>query len=143
MAEDVLKKIKDRFPQGVIKRIAEKSPERAYVYVKTANIAEVVRYVFNDLGARFSIATGIDTLEAIEIQYHFCFDALGKVVSICVELDRENPVMETTCIGIKATEWIEREISELLGVKFKNHPDMRHLLLTDDWPDGNYPLRRK
>ena len=38
--------------------------------------------------------------------------------------------------------WIEREISELLGIKFKNHPDMRRLLLSDEWPEGVYPLRR-
>ena len=41
-----------------------------------------------------------------------------------------------------AAEWIEREMWELLGIDFKNHPDMRHLLLDDDWPEGNYPLRR-
>ena len=143
MAEDVLKKIKDRFSSGVITRVLEKSPKRAYIYIKTEKIVDVVKYVFHELGARFSIATAIDTTEAIEVQYHFCFDRQGKVVSICVELDRQNPEMETTCIGIKATEWIEREISELLGVKFKNHPDMRHLLLTDDWPEDSYPLRRK
>ncbi len=31
---------------------------------------------------------------------------------------------------------------ELLGIRFRNHPDLRHLLLGDDWPEGKYPLRR-
>ena len=43
---------------------------------------------------------------------------------------------------VPATEWIEREIHELLGVEFRNHPDMRHLLLADDWPADNHPLRK-
>jgi NADH:ubiquinone oxidoreductase subunit C len=41
-----------------------------------------------------------------------------------------------------AAEWIEREMWELLGIRFRNHPDLRHLLLSDDWPEGKYPLRR-
>ena len=42
----------------------------------------------------------------------------------------------------RAAEWIEREMWELLGIRFRNHPDLRHLLLDDDWPEGQYPLRR-
>jgi NADH-quinone oxidoreductase subunit C len=41
-----------------------------------------------------------------------------------------------------AAEWIEREMWELLGIKFLGHPDLRHLLLSDDWPEDNFPLRR-
>jgi len=43
---------------------------------------------------------------------------------------------------MKCAEWIEREIHEMFGVNFKGHPNLKHLLLKDDWPEGNYPLRR-
>jgi Ni,Fe-hydrogenase III component G len=59
-----------------------------------------------------------------------------------VILDTDKPAVESIACRVPATEWIEREIHELLGVEFRNHPDMRHLLLTDDWPEGNYPLRK-
>ncbi len=143
MAEDVVGKIKKEFPGKVIKKIIKKSDKRIYIYINPANIVEVVNYVFHDLKARFAIASGLDTPEGIEILYHFAFDKLGMIVSICVLLDRENPEIDSACLGIKAIEWIEREIAELLGVKFRNHPDPRRLLLGDDWPKGNYPLRRK
>ena len=42
----------------------------------------------------------------------------------------------------EAAEWIEREMWELLGISFRDHPDLRHLVLQDDWPEGKYPLRR-
>jgi len=38
--------------------------------------------------------------------------------------------------------WIEREMHELLGVNFPGHPNLKKLLLPDDWPDGVYPLRK-
>ncbi len=143
MAEDVVGKIKNKFTGKIIKKTIKKSDKRVYIYINPANIVEVINYVFHDLKARFQIASGIDTPEGIEIQYHFAFDKLDRIVSICVLLDRENPEIDSACQGIKAIEWIEREIAELLGVKFRNHPDMRHLLLRDDWPKGKYPLRRK
>ncbi|MCK4504279.1 MAG: NADH-quinone oxidoreductase subunit C, partial [Candidatus Aegiribacteria sp.] len=43
---------------------------------------------------------------------------------------------------IEAFNWIEREISELLGVTFTGHPDPRKLLLADNWPECVYPLRQ-
>ena len=143
MAEEIISKLKDKFSKNVIRRIDEKSPKRIYVHIEAAYIVAVVNYLFHELGGRFAIATGTDTPEGIQIFYHFAFDKKGIVVSICVLLDRAKPEIETTCIGIKATEWIEREIHELLGVNFRNHPDLRHLLLCDDWPEGDYPLRRK
>ena len=56
--------------------------------------------------------------------------------------ERMRSVVESLAGSCKATEWIEREMAELLGITFRNHPDMRHLLLADDWPEGRYPLRR-
>ena len=64
------------------------------------------------------------------------------MVVIKTKMPRENPEVESIAAICPAAEWIEREMWELLGITFKNHPDMRHLLLTDDWPEGKYPLRR-
>ncbi|MDI6641206.1 MAG: NADH-quinone oxidoreductase subunit C [Elusimicrobiota bacterium] len=44
---------------------------------------------------------------------------------------------------IKGAEWIEREIWEMLGINFKNHPNLKRLLLATDFPEGIYPLRQK
>jgi NADH-quinone oxidoreductase subunit C len=51
-------------------------------------------------------------------------------------------VLESIAEICPAAEWIEREIWELLGVEFEGHPDLRHLLLDDNWPADDYPLRR-
>jgi Ni,Fe-hydrogenase III component G len=81
-------------------------------------------------------------VEGFEILYHFAMDASDRILNLRVILDLDKPSIESCAKRVPATEWIEREMHELLGIEFRNHPDMRHLLLTDDWPEGNYPLRR-
>ena len=88
------------------------------------------------------IATGIDTPAGIEVMYHWALDSEDCLVTLRVTVDREAPALESIAVMCPAAEWIEREMWELLGIEFRGHPDMRHLLLDDAWPEGNYPLRR-
>ncbi len=92
---------------------------------------------------RFSTATGCDTPQGIEIIYHFSYDKSGEIFSIRVLLeDKKNPQIDSITPIIRGAEWIEREIWELLGVDFPGHPDLKHLLLIDEWPKDKYPLRK-
>jgi Ni,Fe-hydrogenase III component G len=120
----------------------QKNDRRVFIEVKPEDILETTRILFKELNARFQIASGVDTPEAIEILYHWALDTLGCVINVRTKLDRNNPVIDSCANLCKATEWIEREMWELLGIQFRNHPDMRHLLLKEDWPEGQYPLRR-
>ncbi len=122
----------------------EHSPRRIYITVRPEDLTSAAEILFKKLGFRFSIATGTDTPENIEITYHFSCDATGQFFSLRVLLeDKENPEVDSIAGLTKGAEWIEREIWELLGVNFKGHPDLRRLLLAEDWPEGKYPLRRE
>ena len=97
--------------------------------------------MFKDLGARFNIASGIDCRRHIEILYHFTFDDINLTVSLRVILSRDTPRIDSLAKTFEAANWIEREMHELLGIDFTGHPDLRKLLLPENWPDGSYPLR--
>jgi Ni,Fe-hydrogenase III component G len=139
--EEILSRIKEVLGSNIVEW-QEKSEKRYYVEVKPEAVPEATRLIFKELGARFQIASGVDTPSAIEILYHWGFDRLGFIVTIRTKLDREKPEIDSVASICVATEWIEREMWELLGINFRNHPDLRHLLLVDDWPEGKYPLRR-
>lgn len=141
MAEEILAKIKEKFSWQIL-NIFEKSPRRVYIDVKPENIKQMVEFIFRRLGARFVTASGVDTPKGIEILYHFSFDIEGKIITLRTKIDKQNPEIESVTPIIKGAEWIEREIYELLGVRFKNHPNLKRLLLAEDWPEGKYPLRR-
>jgi len=142
MAKEILAEIENRFSTGILK-VYEKSPRRIYIDLRPKYIPEVVGFLFHDMGGRLQTATGIDTRRNIEIVYHFSFDGSGTIISLRTLVDRNNPEIESITPIIKGAEWIEREIHELLGVGFKNHPNLKRLLLTEDWPEAKYPLRRE
>lgn len=139
--KETLDRIKSALAGGIV-QWQEKSERRIYVDVRPEAVPDATRLLFKDLGARFQIASGVDTPTAIEILYHWAFDSMGVVITVRTKLDRAGPAVESVAGICPATEWIEREMAELLGITFRNHPDMRHLLLSDDWPEGKYPLRR-
>lgn len=136
------KQIHDSWDDKILKWY-EHNTRRFYVDIDPKDLVAFGRFLFEDLQARFIIASGVDTPRGvIEVLYHFDFYQLPVVLSVRVALKKPKPAVESLAGVIKGTEWIEREINELLGVTFQNHPDMRHLILPDDWPKGNYPLRR-
>ncbi len=122
--------------------VRRKTSRRVDVEVAAGDIEAISRLLFEALGARFQICSGVDTPDAIELLYHWAFDRLNCVVTVRTEIDRDKPEIGSIAGICPAAEWIERELWELLGVQIQNHPDLRHLLLSDDWPEGKYPLRR-
>lgn len=137
--------IEERIKEGLGEKILQwkkHSPRRVYFSVKKEDIVETARFLFKELGLRFVIATGTDTPDNLELLYHFSFDEAGVIYSVRVLIeDKKSPRIDSIAPLFPGAEWIEREIWELLGINFAGHPDLRHLLLIDDWPQGKYPLR--
>lgn len=118
------------------------SDRRAYVSVKPADIKEITNMLFKDLGLRFATSSGCDTPAGIEILYHFSFDKTGEMISVRVLIeDKKNPEIDSIATLFPAAEWIEREMWEMLGINFKGHPNLKRLLLSEEWPQGEHPLR--
>jgi len=61
------------------------------------------------------------------------------VVKVKIE-DKETPAVDTVSDIWKTAEFLEREVFDLFGIKFNNHPDLRRILLEDDWV--GFPLRK-
>jgi len=140
--KEIEQKIHEKFDNKIIKWF-EQNDERIYVDIDPSDMVDFSRFLFEDLQARFITASGVDTPRGgIEILYHFDFYQLPQVFSLRIFVKKPELEIESIAPYIKGAEWIEREIAELLGVKFNNHPNMKHLILPEDWPEGKYPLRR-
>ncbi|OYD16611.1 hypothetical protein CH333_02930 [candidate division WOR-3 bacterium JGI_Cruoil_03_44_89] len=120
----------------------KKNERRFYIEVRKEDLEESSRILFKDLGLRFSIASGVDTIDNFEILYHFSADREDKFFSLRLKIDKKNPEVSSISGVITAAKWIEREIWELLGINFVGHPGLKRLLLAGDWPDGVCPLRK-
>jgi len=138
--EDILKDLSIRFKDDIID-VFDKSPKRVYIEIKPESIVKLASYIFKDLGARFNIATGVDARHHMEILYHFVFEDINLLISLRVKLPKSKIEIDSLAPVFEAANWIEREIHEMLGINFNGHPDLRRLLLSDDWPEGVHPLR--
>jgi len=139
--ETIIQNIKIRSGKDLLD-FQDKSKNRVYFTINKTILLQIAKYLFNDANARFSTASGVDTRKAIEILYHFAVDDIGLFISLRVTLEKPNLEIDSLLGLFKCAEWIEMEMHEMLGVNFKGHGNMKHLLLKDDWPKGNYPLRR-
>jgi NADH:ubiquinone oxidoreductase subunit C len=140
--EELLTRIKEHLGEKIL-RFEEKVTQRCYIDLKPHDIPDSVKFMLHDVGCRFVTATGTDTPSGIEILYHFSYDRSGHVISLRTLLaNKAHPEMVSIAPLLKGAEWIEREMWELLGINFVGHPNLKHLLLIDEWPEGEYPLRK-
>jgi len=84
--------------------------------------------------------TCVDWKTHLTMVYHLESTIHRHQLVIKIKLDRTNPEVETVADIWRTAEFHEREIFELFGVIFLHHPDLRKLILPDDWE--GFPLRK-
>ena len=90
-----------------------------------------------------SCVTGIDNGEekaTMEVVYNLYSIPNNFGLTLKVELPRDNPKVDSISSIWKSADWLERETYDLLGIEFNNHPDLRRILLPDNWE--GFPLRK-
>lgn len=85
--------------------------------------------------------TCVDFKTHLTMVYHMESTVERTPLVVKVQLDRNNPEIETVSYIWRTAEFHEREVYELFGVNFLNHPDLRLLILPDGW-EGKNPLRK-
>jgi NADH/F420H2 dehydrogenase subunit C len=112
--------------------------------VSSENLHALISELKNNSDTSFDYMfcqTGIDFPEHIEVLYHLRNTQNNSEIVIKARIeDRENPSIDSVFDLYKTADFHEREIFDLFGVNFNNHPDLRRILLDDDWE--GYPLRK-
>jgi len=135
----ILNMLREIFPTKTIE--AQSAPmDETFVELPPDCIPPAVKLLVERFDLRhLSTITGQDTGREIELLYHF-WDGGG--LTLRTSLPREEPHIATLTDLIPGAAFYEREVSEMLDVTFDGHPDLRALLLPDDW-DGEAPLRQQ
>jgi NADH-quinone oxidoreductase subunit C len=126
-----------------IDRIVIQQRRRLVVHIRKEALLEIANYFLDELSYRFIIATGMVSDNGYTIIYHFSDDKNGYVVNLLTELEENKPEIESLSNLINAANWIEREIHELFGIKFVNHPNLTKLISDGNWKEGEFPYARK
>jgi NADH:ubiquinone oxidoreductase subunit C len=140
--DPIIEKLKEEFKPDIIE-VTVKNQKRVTVTIRPAAILNVAGYLYKSAGFRFIIASAVHTRRGFEIHYHFSRDSAGLILNLHVILDRNNPEIESLSNMFNATNWIEREMHELFGINFLNHPNQEKLISEGNWAEGVYPYRKE
>ncbi|RKZ31335.1 hypothetical protein DRQ36_02335 [bacterium] len=126
---------------GILQNIDQPRPNRIYAVVHQDDFPQAAKIVYEKLGGRLATSTALEVRDAVELIYHFMLDAEQVLCNLKTLVAK--PELKVGSVGafLPGADWIEREMAEMFGVTFEGHPDPRHLLLPDGWPEGNYPYR--
>jgi NADH:ubiquinone oxidoreductase subunit C len=117
-----------------------KRDRRIFIPVPRNDLIKTVNILSSELNINhLSTITARDTGKEIEILYHFLLD--GVVITIRTMCPKDDPTIDSIVHIFPGAVLYERELNDILGVVPKGHPDLRRLVLPDDWV-GGYPLRK-
>ncbi len=138
---DAIAKLKERFPEAVTDDTRDGYEG---IMVNPDYLTEVATYLRDEVGFNYlSSVTGVDQIDdnKLEVVYHvYSIDQGGSHVSMKVQTDRDEPNVPSLVPIWKGAEFQEREVYDLYGIHFANHPDLRRILTWDGF-DG-HPLRK-
>jgi NADH-quinone oxidoreductase subunit C len=109
-----------------------------------AKIVSVCGFLKHDRKfVRLSTVTAVDRYPAeprFEVVYHLHSVEPCQRLRLKCRVRGEDPVIESVVSVWRSANWYEREVFDLFGIQFVNHPDLRRILLPDDWE--GHPLRK-
>jgi NADH-quinone oxidoreductase subunit C len=138
--EELKTKINELLPTATF----EEGGEWLNINVESADWLSFAGQLRNDESLHFNYLfclTCIDFKTHLTMVYHLTSTKYRHNIVVKSKLDRNKPAIETVSHIWKTAEFHEREVYEMFGVNFLNHPDLRLLILPDGW-EGKNPMRK-
>ena len=114
------------------------------IEVAASKIASVCGFLkFDQKFVRLSTVTAVDKYPAeprFEVVYHLHSIERKERVRLKCRVRGEDPVIESVTGVWRGANWYEREVFDLFGIKFLGHPDLRRIMMPEDWE--GHPLRK-
>jgi Ni,Fe-hydrogenase III component G len=139
--EDIVRLLSERF-DGITVSIQRE--RRIWLSSPREGFLELLAYIHDELGfVSLCTVTGLDAGEEFELIYHLSHDGGGIVISARVSAPCSDPVFETATDIYRGGMLYELEARNLLGLTILGLPDDIRYPLPDNWPEGEYPLRKE
>ena len=140
----IAQKIQAQFPQHLID--AREAFGELTLQLRRGGLVEVCRFLRDDPDLDFDHITDICSVdypedeERFEVVYHFYSIQKRYRIRVKVRLSEDNCAIDSLTGLWRGANFLEREVYDMMGIRFNHHPDLRRILLTDDF-DG-FPLRK-
>ena len=139
-ASELIEQLKSNY-DGELTEAEARADGQAWVGVPAADIQRMAQFIVDTWGpVHLSTISGNDRGGHIDVIYHFV--AGGVSLNLRAAVDKSVDQIDTITPIVPAAIMYEREVNDMFGVTIAGHPDPRRLVLPEDWPEGDYPLRR-
>jgi len=143
----LLEALQSRFPDAVLSVQEDQRRNELSVRVVRDRIVDVMRFLHDDPSAAFDHITDVcsvdylDDPERFEVIYHVLSLPHGTRLRVKARVPEEDPTIATVTAIWKGANFMEREVYDLMGIRFTGHPDLRRIFMPDNYDEG-YPLRK-
>ena len=136
----------ERFPDAVLQ--SEVVWGETTVYVDASSIPEMMRWLHDDPAQRYEYLSDVTAVEyrdfetPLEVVWHIRSLKFRRFLRIKASLSKTGPLEVPSVWEIwKGADWLERECYDMFGIRFVGHPDLRRILMWEQYREG-YPLRK-
>jgi NADH-quinone oxidoreductase subunit C len=116
------------------------------VVVPREHIRAIAEFMISDADLKFNFLSDLSAMDRFpieprfELNYHLLSLSRRDTIRLRVRVPGEDPVVESVVSVWPTANWQEREIFDLVGVRFNGHPNLKRIMLPDDWE--GFPLRK-
>ena len=139
-----LRALLDAMPDAILGTHAQHGDST--VVVDAARIAEVMRFLRDTPEIEFDMLTDVTAVDYLgeqprfEMVYHLYSVGKNRRLRVKARVEEEAAEIDTLCELWSSANWMEREVWDMYGIRFKGHPDLRRLLLYEEFE--GHPLRK-
>lgn len=139
------KRVQEAFPKGFLKAVQWRG-DLAVTVARDA-LHDVARFLHDDPALDFDYIVHVSSVdwpdeeERFEVVYEFYSIRRRHRIRLKTRVPESDCVVDSLVDIWRGAEFMEREVFDMMGIRFRNHPDLRRILMPDDYTEG-YPLRK-
>lgn len=132
---DIHQKIKEKFPSLELVALPNA------LVIPQSSLFEVAGFLKNEMDfENCHCITAVDRKDKMEVVYLLYSTPNHFMLTLKVIVELNDLTVKSLTTFWKSANWLEREVYDLFGIKFLNHPDLRRIMNPDHWTD--FPLRK-
>ena len=130
---------------GAVRRLAHSRGE-CYLHIEPSRLVETARFLKEELPWQFAFLANVSPVDWLsrvprfEVVYHLRSLVFNYRLGLKVDVPDQSLSLPSLTGIWRAADWLEREAYDLFGIRFAGHPDLRRIMLPDDWE--GHPYRR-
>ena len=143
----LLDNLKAKFPDAILGIRVDAARAETAISIAAAHLLDIARYLYDAPTTAFDHLTDICSVDypedrlRFEVVYHLHSLPLRQRLRLKVRLTEDDPTIASVTGIWKGAEFLEREVFDMMGIRFSGHPDLRRILMPEDYAEG-YPLRK-